>query len=271
MLALSFLGGCATPIQTVAPRAVAPAAGEIKTTVYTQVDLQPHPPGEGSMLVLSPIKELGGLFNSKGYTVANRTSIWANTAKVDFDWVIFQKPDGPQQIIRYEVQDKYSNIKVPPATSTEVLAQLGDLNKPNGGSGVFDADGSVYGNGAAATGSAGGGIVVGLAVGTVQTVAHAVASHDDKPKAKPSTVKKLPVNAAVLFGRIRQSIGGIIRRPEEQRVIIVASSDKEESPAVLLDAALRKYVDVYKNGATANPTSLDEPQAITATKDDARK
>lgn len=270
-IAACSLVGCATPVQTVAPKAVAPAAGNIQTVVYTQADLLPHSPDEGAMLVLSPIKELGGLFHEKGYTVANRSSNWPNTAIVDFDWVLLDTPQSTTHLIPYSLQDKYSNIEVPPATSTEVLAQLGDLYKAGGGSGVLDADGSTYSNGAAITGSLGGGLVVGLAVGAAQTVAHAVAGHVEKPKERPRTVKKLPLNTAILFGRIRQTVGTIIRPPQEQRVIIVASSDKPELPAVLLDAALRKYVDVYEKGAKANPTSMDEPQAVSAVKGEIQK
>lgn len=223
------------------------------------------------MMVLSPIKELGGIFHERGYTVANRSSNWPNTALVDFDWVLFSESEDKAQIIRYQVQDQFSDIKVPPATSTEVLAQLGNLYKPGGGSGVFDADGSTYSNGAAMTGSGVGGLVVGLTVGAVQTVAHAAAGHDNAPKAKPSTVKKLPPNTAILFGRIRQTVGAILGQLQEQRVIIIASSDKAESPSVLLDAALRKYVDVYEYGAKANPTSMDAQQATTTTKDRSQK
>jgi len=49
----------------------------------------------------------------------------------------------------------------------------------------------------------------------------------------------------------------------------MALSDKAESAAILLDAALRKYVDVYENGAKANPTN--NPEAAASEKDDARQ
>lgn len=266
VLALSALGGCATPVQTFAPKPVPQATGEIKTVVYTQVDLIPHPVGDYPVTVISRIKELGGAFHEKGYEVTDKTK-WQDMAFVDGEWALIGKPDGKVQMIPYGLQDRYPDAKVTPAASTEVLAQLGDVKKANGGAGVFDADGSTYSNGAAMTGSLGGGLVVGLAVGAVQTVAHAVGSHDEKPKEKLWTIKRLPPNTAVLVGRIRQWPGPFVAQMQEQRVIIVAASDKEEPASILLDAALRKYVSVYEYGTKANPTSMDEQSATAAAKD----
>lgn len=261
-LALSFLGGCATPIQTVSPRAVAPATGNITATVYTQADLNPHPINEGALQVLGRTPELGGLLHERGYNVANRSSNWTNTAIIDSFGVMVDSPTYGVHYITYALQDKFADIKVPPATSTAIRGHLGDLYKEPGGSGVLDADASTYGNGAAMTGSAGGGIVVGLAVGAAQTLAHSVASHNEKPKRAEPAITLPPMNTAILVGRVQQTVGTLIGTPQVQRVILVVSSDKEESPAVLLDVALRKYADVYQFGAKAHLISKSEAAAV---------
>lgn len=247
----ALLEGCGTPIQTISPNPVPTAAGHVTTQVYTKVDLLPHKTENGDVSLFSSIPQIGGLLHEKGYIVASRSK-WDNVAYIETVFTFATKSDGTVLPIFYQQLDKYADIKIPPATSTELQAQLGDLyNGGQGGVGVFDMDGGIIHEGAALTGSAGGGIVAGLIGGAVNTVTNALDSSKSTPKsqeAKRPLITKFPRDTVVLFGRIRQSVGVILGKPEEQRVIITAASDKPEIPAVLFDAALRKYVDVFANG-----------------------